>query len=453
MRRRPTATLLGLGLAITALLLLAPLLHQPGAIWAGTLLRKDIVVGLIGAACLIYLATVAFVFHVKLPARAVWLILAVAIIARLGLVATPPFMSSDVYRYAWDGRVQQAGINPYLYIPADPALAHLRDPAIFPNINRLDYAHTIYPPAAELVFRAAGALAYSVTVTKLAILALELAGMLAMWRVLVLAGLPPARLLIYAWNPLAIWSFAADGHVDGAMVGLLGLALLARAGDRPDKQGGRQAATGALLGAAILVKFLPVVVAPALWRRWGWRLPAACAATIAALYAIYLSAGWQVLGFLSAYTSEEGLAQGVGFWPLAVLDRAIPLPHAAGAVYVILCGLALAATALWMGFRQRVAQGPAELRRVGSNAAILVAGTLLAMSPHYPWYYPWAALFACLAPWRSVVLLSCAPVLLYCDPYHATILFPSLVFVPILILACLDWRAGRPLTGACDAAR
>ncbi len=451
--QKRTACLLAFGLAIAAPLLIAPLLHLQGSIWAGTLLRKDIVVGLIGAACVAYLAAVVFVVRVRLPAQAVWIVLAVAMVARLGLVAPPPFMSSDVYRYAWDGRVQAAGINPYLYIPTDPALARLRDPAIFPNINRLDYAHTIYPPAAELVFLAAGEVRYSLAATKLALLALELAGMLAVWRVLVLAGMPPARLLIYAWNPLAIWSFAADGHVDGAMIGLLGLALLARASGRqgPAGGGGRQALTGALLGGAILMKFLPVVVAPALWRRFGWRLPVACAAVIAALYACYLGAGWQVLGFLPAYTSEEGLAQGSGFWMLAVLGRVGHLPHAASAVYVAMCALVLGAAALWMGLRQRLPDGGAEMRLVCGNAAILAGGTLLALSPHYPWYYPWLALFACLAPWRSAVFLSCGAVILYCDPYHDTILFPSLVFVPTLILAAVDWRARRPLSGDADA--
>ena len=35
-----------------------------------------------------------------------------------------------------------------------------------------------------------------------------------MLRLLALARLPGARVLIYAWNPAAIWSFAGDGHVD-----------------------------------------------------------------------------------------------------------------------------------------------------------------------------------------------------------------------------------------------
>src|ERR1700704_4003986 len=42
---------------------------------------------------------------------------------RLLLVNEEPLLSTDLYRYIWDGRVQGAGINPYLHVPADPALA------------------------------------------------------------------------------------------------------------------------------------------------------------------------------------------------------------------------------------------------------------------------------------------------------------------------------------------
>ena len=49
--------------------------------------------------------------------------LGVALALRALLFAAPPILSSDVYRYVWDGRVQAAAINPYLFVPADPALA------------------------------------------------------------------------------------------------------------------------------------------------------------------------------------------------------------------------------------------------------------------------------------------------------------------------------------------
>ena len=72
---------------------------------------------------------------------------------RLLTLTAPPILSSDMYRYVWDGRVQLAGINPYRYVPAaDPELAFLRDAAVYPHINRAEYAHTVYPPAAQAIF-------------------------------------------------------------------------------------------------------------------------------------------------------------------------------------------------------------------------------------------------------------------------------------------------------------
>ena len=72
-------------------------------------------------------------------------ILLVAGLLRAIALFAPQALSTDAFRYVWDGRVQAAGINPYRYVPADPALESLRDTKIYPNINRAGYAHTIYP--------------------------------------------------------------------------------------------------------------------------------------------------------------------------------------------------------------------------------------------------------------------------------------------------------------------
>jgi hypothetical protein len=42
--------------------------------------------------------------------------------------------------------------NPYLHVPADPALSALRDPEQYGLIDKRDYAVTIYPPVAEVIF-------------------------------------------------------------------------------------------------------------------------------------------------------------------------------------------------------------------------------------------------------------------------------------------------------------
>jgi hypothetical protein len=431
--RRAEWILLGLGGSILALTLAALSLHVPGSIWVGTVPRKDAVVALMLASGALYAGAVALV--VKLPAlpRLLAPVLAIAVALRVALLLAPPFMSSDIYRYVWDGRVQAAGINPYVHVPAETALIALRDTTIFPRINRADYAHTIYPPAAQMIFAAVGRVSDSVFATKLCMLLLEACGILAALRLLALAKMPPARVLIYAWNPLVLWAVAGDGHIDGAMIGLLGLAIWAAIRQR----GGL---AGALLGGAILTKFLPIAVLPALWRRWDWKLPAACASVIIALYAYYAGAGWQVLGFLPNYTHEEGFS-GSGFWLLAVLEQCAKLPSWAGAAYVVAVACILACVAGAMVFGVQPRTDADRVRVMGDRVAVLAAATTAAMSAHYPWYFSWLALPSCFSARPAVLWLSVAPMLLYSDPWHDEILLQTVVFAPAIALAAFEaWR-------------
>ena len=446
--RRAYIALLALGGTILLCTWIALSLHVPDCIWAGTLPRKDAVVALMLASGAAYFAAAALVTHRPLP-RGAWIsILAIAAILRISLLAAPPFMSTDVYRYVWDGRVQAAGINPYKYIAADPALAFLRDTPVYSRMNRVDYAHTIYPPAAQLLFAAVGRLSQTVTATKIALVLVETAGIAAMLALLRTAGLQQGRILIYAWNPLAAWAVAGDGHIDGAAIGLLGLAMLAAVRKR-------EGIAGLLLGAAALTKFLPIAVAPALWRRWGWKMPAAACAAILALYACYISVGWQVLGFLPTYTTEEGLTPGTaasGFWLLAALGHLTALPHWATAAYLAACACGLAALAAIIAFRWPHTQNQRALE-IGRGTALLAAGTVAAFSPHYPWYYAWLALPCCLWCTPSVLWLSVAPLLLYSDPWHDEILIPTAVFIPAIALAAADLFRLRPASRLAAAER
>jgi alpha-1,6-mannosyltransferase len=428
--------LLAAGAGIFLLTASAAALHVPGSIWVGTLARKDAVVALMLASGVLYGGAVWLVTSRPVPPRTIFTILAVAAALRILLLLTPPVMSSDIYRYVWDGRVQAAGINPYLYIPADPALAALRDSRIYPNINRADYAHTIYPPAAELLYAAVARIGQSVFAMKCAMLVLDAAGIAAMLRLLSMARLPASRILIYAWNPLALWAVAGDGHIDAAAIGLLGLAMWAWAARR-------DGVAGALLGGAILTKFLPLVVAPALWRRWGWKAPVACAVTIFVLYVCYLGAGWRVFGFLPQYTSEEGLRQGSGFWLIGALGHITALPAALPALYLLAGVACLAALAVRIAFRQRQDSDP---MRLAANVAALAALTVAILSPHYPWYYAWLALPCCLAPRPCIIWLSVAPLLLYSDPFHDEILLPTAVFLPAAIIFLFEYKSSLLLS-------
>lgn len=318
------------------------------------------------------------------------IILAVAIACRLVPLAARPYLSSDIYRYVWDGIVQHAHISPYRYIPADAHLAFLRAPHqhIFNNINRRDYAHTIYPPAAQALFYLVTWISPTVRFMKIVMVLLEGVTLYALVALLREMGLRREQALLYAWCPLLIWEIAGSGHIDSAVIAFVALALLARYRRQP-------VATGVFLAIAILLKFYPAVLFPALYRRGDWKMPSACAAVIALGYTIYSSAGMLVFGFLGGYAREEGMESGARYF-LYVLSQQIPglrtLPVTAFFAFSALVFLAIIG---WAWTRnQSSAPGDAYL----APAFALAAALMFLFSPHYAWYIIWLVPFFTLMP-------------------------------------------------------
>ena len=413
-----------LGGVLFGLTMAALSLHVPGALGIGSIALKTWFVVIAGVSLAVYLAAVWMVTHRVGSRHGVWIVLVVAAVLRLPLIVSPPFLSTDVYRYVWDGRVQADGVNPYRYLPADPALASLRDDFVYPRINRAEYAPTIYPPAAQMVFAAVGFVWSSVTAVKATMVGFEILAVFCLLRLLSAAKLPGQRVLIYAWNPLPIWAFAGNGHIDAAAIGLVSVALLLRVRRRDGW-------AGVALGLAILVKFLPAVVAPVLWRaRAGWRTVAGAVIMIVALYVVYCSVGVRVFGFLHGYGSEEGYDTGEGFWLLAGLGRLMPFPPVVAILYKTGAVLILAALGGWFAFVRR----PDDPVAICGAAGIMMAVLTFAISPHYPWYFAWLAVPCVLAPTPAVVWLSAAPILMYLDTFGDRFVWPSVVFVPALLL-------------------
>lgn len=355
-----------------------------------------------GAQACLCAAGAALVWKGRSSRSAFWIVIGVAALLRVGLLWQTPTLSDDIYRYIWDGRVQAAGINPYRYIPADPHLARLRDEKIYPHINRRDYAPTIYPPFMQIFFFAVTRVSESLVWFKTVLLCLEGLTVWLLARLLVSFKLPRERVLIYAWNPLVIWEFSS-GHIDFLMTALVLLALLARRHQLA-------ALTGIVLGCAVLVKFLPLILVPALYRRWDWKMPLAAVATIGLLYLPYLSAGAGVFGFLSGYAGEEGMASGRFF--LLLLARYVTggaeIP---AAVYLGFCSVALLVLAWFALLRWNKSEGGFI-----NSASILGTIFLLFLSPQFPWYWIWLTPLLVFLPMPALwpfFYVSCAALLQY----------------------------------------
>jgi hypothetical protein len=390
----------------------------------------------------VYLVAVWSVWSGGSSRRLVIGIAAVALLMRLPLVFTPPYLSSDVYRYVWDGRVLAAGINPYRYVPADPHLEALRDPDVFPEINRARTAVTIYPPVAEAIFLAATRVDASVTAMKAAMVGFEIITFVLLVRLLAAAALPTGRVAVYAWHPLAVWEFAGNGHIDAALIAFLVAALWAA-------RHGRGFLAGVFLAGATLTKFYPAVLLPALYRRWGWQLPAAFAATIIVAYLPFLGVGWRVLGFLPAYVGEEGFdAGGTGFYLLTLLRELPPLAQLGGRGYIVAAAIALVGLGAAVMLARDTRHSPF------AAAAVLAAAFMVVVSPHYPWYFSWLIVFACFIRSLALLWLTIACLLLYLVPVGSQIardgyrlLIESAIYGPFAALAVADlWYHRRQAT-------
>jgi alpha-1,6-mannosyltransferase len=360
------------------------------------------------------------------PDRALVSILIVGVVLRVILIAAPP-VSTDIFRYVWDGRVQAAGINPYRYIPADPALQSLRDTVIYPGINRADYAPTIYPPVSQMFYFAVTRVSETITFMKVAVVAVEGVGVWALLQLLRARELSSSRVLAYVWHPLPVFSFAGDGHIDVVAMTFLLLAFVA-----VDRRSPVWA--GVALALGVVAKYFPVVAGPAIYKRWDWKMPAAFVVTAAALYLPYVGVGTKVFGFLGGYVAEEGFDQGSGVYLWSLINEVVRLPGWTAVFYfaaaaVAMAIIALARTLRWKDYRADIA-----------TAMILAVMFLVVFSPHYPWYFGWIVPFLCFYPVIGVIYLTSAVSYVNIAEWPPDVAVNSCIYLPMFaILAGEFW--------------
>jgi len=321
-------------------------------------------------------------------------VLAFALAPRLYLLFGPPLFSVDVYRYVWEGRADLAGFNPYLHVPSAPDLAFLRDDVIYPWVDKKDYAVSIYPPIAHLLFVLHALTGGGVIAMKAIMLGFEALGAAALISMLATLKLPRALAVVYLWHPAPMWEIANNGHLDGAMTGLL-LAGLAWGAARE-----RTYLAGGLIALASLVKPFAALSLPTLWRPFDLKLPAFVIGIAALCYAPFLSAGAGMLGFFSGYARENGLDTGSAFYFLKLFYGAnAPPGWATGAYYAVAC--AIVAGLILRACSRDERRLDTTLR---DTAAILIT-VLFFLSSNLPWYLlPLASLAPLTGSWACFVM-------------------------------------------------
>ena len=364
-------------------------------VWSEQLVEHDRLrfLLLVGAQSLIALAGAVVARRAPDTTRLLAIVVVFAIAPRLYLMLQKPTLSGDIYRYVWDGRVDIAGFNPFLHVPASPELAFLRDQTIYPWVDKKDYAITIYPPVSQAIFAVNALLGGGVTTLKALLLGLEGLGAAALISLLATLRLPRGLAALYLWHPAPLWEIAANGHSEAAVIGLM-LSAFAWGVAR-----NRSYFAGALIALGALVKPTAALALPCLWRPFDLRLPAFVLSVAVLCYAPFASACAGVLGFVGGYAREQGLGAGTQFYALRLLagDGAPP-------VWAIVAYYGVAAAVLLALIVRTCSRRDAALETSLTDTAATLVAFLFFLSSDLPWYslilLPFAALtgsWACYA--------------------------------------------------------
>lgn len=367
-------------------------------------------------------------------------VLAFGLLFRVLMLPTPVYLSSDIYRYLWDGRVQLDGVNPYRYPPSAPELGHLRDAEIHPHVNRPS-ARTVYPPATQSLFALSAALAPgSIVGWRVLLLGFEIATIVLLLALLRRLGAAATGVIAYAWSPLVVFEGIQAGHVDAALIPVVLLALLLR-------QGGSPVAAGAALGVAVLMKLYPVALLPVWWRRGDWRFPASTGAVLVLGYLPYAAAlGAGALGFLPEYfgSAED---HNIGLRALLTHPFGFTGEVARGVAMALLFAVLAAALVAIGRWSAPGAQGLWRASALAAGAYLLLVPTAM-----HPWYVLWIVPFFCAGPSPAWLWFSGAVALSYVAYVGAPAPFPwwawlaqyGPLYALLLVTACRSLRHWAP---------
>lgn len=312
------------------------------------------------------------------------LIFTLALLQRAPLWGGEPTLSTDVWRYLWDGHLMSLGVNPY----AEPVNSTALDRYDTPLRERVDHdwMASPYPPAAQLVFAGTYSLApENPTAMQIAFTAFDMATGVVLVLLLQRLKKPSGRVVLYLWNPLIIVEFAHGAHVDSLMTLLVVLALYLF-------YTGRQTGSAIALALGTLTKFIPVLLVPVFIQRWGWRRTLLYLGVITLGLFPFLGAGLGLVGELDGrgifgavriYNANWRTNDGLFYWLARALQPFSQEPVAlARVISLILIGL----VGLWAFNSARRSASESDPVHAIHQSALLVSAYLLLSPVVFPWY-------------------------------------------------------------------
>ncbi|WP_029036641.1 mannosyltransferase [Salinimicrobium xinjiangense] len=238
------------------------------------------------------------------------ILLAAAIIFRLLFLFAIPNLSQDFYRFIWDGKLLLEGISPYLMTPdqyfSSGSIPIAGAKELYQGMGSLSAGNpTNYPPLNQLWFALAAliggkSILASVIWLRIFIIAADIGIFYFGRKLLKNLNLPESNIFLYLLNPLILIELTGNLHFEGVMLFFLIAALYLL-----QRQKGLFSAL--LFSCSILVKLIPLMFLPLLFRRLGWKKA----------LGYYMLTGGVVLLFFLPFLSDvfaENFFASIGLW-------------------------------------------------------------------------------------------------------------------------------------------
>jgi alpha-1,6-mannosyltransferase len=199
-----------------------------------------------------------------------------ALILRGCLVFAMPNFSDDIYRFIWDGRLINLGINPFDFKPVyyfeNKLYADTLTPELYQFLNSKNY-HTVYPSVSQAFFSFAVEFfpksIYGTTVVIKSLVCLCDVGSIILIKKLLSSGVRSMQhavrnTLLYALNPLIIIELCQNIHFEGVAIFFFLLAIFFI-------QKNKIVFSSIAYSLSIATKILPLMFLPFFLKNMNWR--------------------------------------------------------------------------------------------------------------------------------------------------------------------------------------
>ncbi|MBE9523635.1 MAG: hypothetical protein IMY76_00955 [Chloroflexi bacterium] len=188
-----------------------------------------------------------------------------------------------------------SGINPYAFAVNSPLLDAFAIP--LRTLVNHNWMASPYLPTAQLVFAIVERVVpQNITIFQIAAVGFDLLTGWLVLDILCMLGLPRWNVLVYLWNPLVIIEFSHSAHVDAVMISFMMLAFWFLIKESNQSKAYLSGSVFAL-AAAILTKFLPILLLPIFWWRWGWEKRMVFFILLVLALGVFIpGAGWGIFG-------------------------------------------------------------------------------------------------------------------------------------------------------------